>query len=206
MPLIYLCLLFFQALFSLDRTIKEEIKHLVAGNPYQLSVNEYSLIAEHLVQKAPCNMLVFGVGRDSSLWIKSNRFGKTVFLEDSPVWLQKVREQIPTIDAYLVTYGTKLSDWRVWLESENLLLDLPEELMDTKWDIIFVDGPEGWSDEKPGRMKSIFTAALLAFKSGDCRVFVHDCDRPVESAFASKFLRDENLQATLDRMNVYSIP
>jgi glucuronoxylan 4-O-methyltransferase len=89
---------------------------------------------------------------------------------------------------------------------KELLLNLPIEIMEMKWDIIFVDGPEGWSDEKPGRMKSIFTAAQLAHQSKDCYVFVHDCDRPVEAIYSRVFLCDENLISIQERLRKYYIP
>lgn len=194
---------------ALPQEIKEEIRRLVTSNPYQLSEAEYALIAETLIDKAPCNMLVFGVGRDSGLWVKLNNQGATVFLEDNPGWLQRVSLEIPEINGYLVTYNTRRTQWLELLnrnrESE-LLLKLPKEIAQNKWDIIFVDAPEGWSDEKPGRMKSIYTAAKLANLSKDCTVFVHDCDRKVESVYSDRFLHAENLILTQDRLRFYYIP
>ncbi len=194
---------------ALDDKIKQDIKHLVANNPNQLVEVEYTLIVEKLINKSPCNMLVFGVGRDSKLWIESNFLGQTIFLEDNKTWFNRICSEIPQINACLVQYNTKRKDWQYWLEeskAQELLLDLPSEIMETKWDIIFVDGPEGWSDDKPGRMKSIFTAAYLAYKSENCHVFVHDCDRPVEAIYSSMFLMDENLECTLCRLRHYFIP
>ena len=84
-------------------------------------------------------------------------------------------------------------------------MKLPKEIAQNKWDIIFVDAPEGWSDEKPGRMKSIYTAAKLASLSKDCIVFVHDCDRKVEDVYSNRFLKEENLILTQDRLRYYHI-
>ena len=193
---------------ALDDKIREEIKDLVKNNPLQLVEDEYTLIAETLIKKSPCNMLVFGVGRDSEMWIKNNSLGKTVFLEDNKTWFNRISAKIPHINAHLVKYSTKRKDWQYWLDENHtneLLLDLPLEIREMKWDIIFVDGPEGWSDEKPGRMKSIFTAAYLAHQYKDCHVFVHDCDRPVEAVYSSMFLLDENLVSTLYRLRHYFI-
>ena len=194
---------------ALPAEVKEEIHCLVKNNPNQLSEAEYGLIAETLIDKTPCNMLVFGVGRDSSLWITINGQGTTVFLEDNPIWFDRISLEIPQIDAYLVIYNTQRNQWLELLNRNiegELLLELPKEITDIKWDIIFVDAPEGWSDEKPGRMKSIFTAAKLAHSSKDCVVFVHDCDRQVEAIYSKKFLYSENLISTLDRLCYYYIP
>jgi glucuronoxylan 4-O-methyltransferase len=194
-------------LSAISNEIKEEIAELAKNNPYQLSEAEYTLIVEMLISKSPCNMLVFGVGKDSKLWINLN-LGKTVFLEDNLSWFERICAEIPHINAHLVEYNTQRKEWKSWLKKarrEDLLLNLPLEVWETKWDIIFVDGPEGWTDEKPGRMKSIYTAAMLAQKSQNCEVFVHDCDRPVEAAYSSTFLLDENLVDSLDRLRRYHL-
>ncbi len=205
----YTSLLCSYSLEALPREIKEEISCLVKNNPYQLSEAEYGLIAERLIDKTPCNMLVFGIGRDSNLWIKINDQGITVFLEDNPIWFDRISREIPHINAYFVTYNTQRNQWLELLNRNieaELLLELPKEITENKWDIIFVDAPEGWSDEKPGRMKSIFTAAKLAHSSRDCAVFVHDCDRQVEAIYSKKFLHPENLISTQDRLCYYYIP
>lgn len=197
------------SLGALPSELKEEIHHLVKSNPHQLSQAEYELIVEKVVSKAPCNMLVFGVGRDSSLWIKVNSHGTTVFLEDSPTWLNRISQQIPEINVHLVTYNTKRRQWRELLVKnleEELYLEIPKVIAETKWDIIFVDGPQGWGDDTPGRMKSIYTAAKLAHSSHECHVFVHDCERRVEAIYTKTYLYTENLISTQDRLHYYYIP
>jgi len=189
-------------------TYKTRIAKLVKNNPHQLSAKEYTLIAQEVLKKAPCNLLVFGVGNDSSLWIDLNKGGNTVFLEDSEKWLTKVREQLPQLCAYLVRYNHKRKQWSELLAKLNnhtLFASIPPHILTTKWDIIFVDGPEGWSDEKPGRMSSIYMAALLAHKNKNSQVFIHDCDRQVEAVYASKFLQDKNLKQTVDRLCHYTL-
>lgn len=210
--LILACVISLLNIFTLEAIpaeIEKEIRCLVKNNPEQLSVEEYVLIAEKLIHKAPCNMLVFGVGRDSRLWIKLNSQGTTVFIEDSPIWLERIRQEIPQINAYFVTYNTKRTEWQELLNRNieaELLLDLPRGIAKRRWDIIFVDAPEGWSDEKPGRMKSIYTAAKLALSFKNCDVFVHDCDREIEAIYSNQFLHTENLITTQDRLCHYYIP
>lgn len=194
---------------SADQRIKDDVRRLVEKNPWQLSEQEYLLVIDKLLSRRPCNMLVFGVGNDSRLWMDHNREGRTAFLEDNEHWLKAVRKKIPDIEAYLVHYHTKRKDWQHWLKAERvkgLMLELPPELLLIKWDIIFVDGPEGWSDDKPGRMRSIYTAAKLAHRSTDCDVFVHDCDRAVESFYSHRFLLDENIVCSIDRLRHYYLP
>ena len=55
---------------------EERIRSLVESNPGQASEAEYTLVHDVIAQHAPCNVLVFGVGRDSSLWIDTNEGGR----------------------------------------------------------------------------------------------------------------------------------
>lgn len=197
------------ALTPLPQDFRDRIVQLVKTNPGQLSVAEYTSVAQEIFNRAPCNVLVFGVGNDSSLWIDANNGGNTVFLENHPSWIDRVKTSLPQINAELVQYTTERWQWKELLnkgEPDLLLLDLPDSITETKWDIIFVDGPEGWSDEKPGRMQSIFTTALIANTAPDTHVFVHDCDRVVEATYSSLFLGDDHLKAVIDRMRHYYFP
>jgi uncharacterized protein (TIGR01627 family) len=189
---------------------RERIIELVQNNPYQLSVEEYAYITDIIAQRVPGNFLIFGVGKDSSLWIDINQNGRTVFLENNLDWLNQVKASCPQIEVYLVNYETQLVQWIDLLLQYNqgidrLSLDLPEFITRTKWDFIFVDAPAGYSETTPGRMKSIYTAAKLAFKNSCTDVFVHDCDRYVENLYAGYFLHEKNLKFHLKKTKHYKI-
>ena len=191
---------------------QEQITKLVESNPHQLSEQEYLYITETISSKIPGNFLIFSVGKDSGLWMDINAEGKTVFLEDNPEWLHWAKSMYQDMEAYLVKYDTQRKQWQDLLnrqrEGENCLsMELPENLLATEWDFIFVDAPAGYLDETPGRMKSIYTAAKLAFTSrtNHTDVFVHDCDREVEDMYTNYFLRQENLVSQLDRLRHYKI-
>ncbi len=187
-----------------------QIIELVNSNPGQLSREEYSYIANILIDRKPSNFLVFGVGKDSKFWIEVNKNGETIFLEDNRDWLSQVKADFPEIKAYLVEYNTTRRQWLDLLEKyrqgiDSLLMILPEKITRTKWDVIFVDAPAGYSDEVSGRMKSICLAAKLALNSGNTDVFVHDCDRQVEKIYSSYFLKNENLVTQVKKLNHYKI-
>lgn len=187
---------------------RNHIVQLVENNPGQMSRAEYSYITDIVAEKAPGNFLIFGVGKDSPFWIEVNKNGKTVFLEDNHDWLNQVRASCSEIDAYSVSYNTTRRRWLDLLAQhaqgiECLLMELPDRIWETKWDFIFVDAPAGYKDEVPGRMQSIYTAALLAFNSGDTDVFVHDCDRLVETIYSGYFLHDENLVTQVGKLKHY---
>jgi len=63
-------------------------------------------------------------------------------------------------------------------------MNVPDIVVKTNWDYIFVDSPMGTNDKKPGRMQSIFTARKLS--NLNTEVFVHDVDRAVEDLYSKE--------------------
>lgn len=162
-------------------------------NAIQLSTKQLKVICATIKRKAPCKLLVFGLGNDSVFWLSLNRDGVTVFLEDDKDWFKKIIKRSKDIKAFLINYNTKRKDWKTFLEDTSLLnMTLPDDVEKEKWDIILVDAPAGYNDQNPGRMNSIFLSSKLIKNSGD--VFVHDCDREVEDVYCNKFLKKENLK------------
>ena len=110
------------------------IRALVESNPGQATVEEYTLVYRVLAERAPCRMLVFGVGRDSQLWLDANRGGTTVFLEDVRAWAAFARQATPGIVVHDVSYGwTRRFMWR-WLRNAPARLmmhDLPSDVQQT---------------------------------------------------------------------------
>ncbi len=155
----------------------------------QLEAAEIRPIVAAIKERPNCSLLVFGCGKDSRFWERVNRDGTTVFLEDNPQWAAEARAALTLANVYDVGYGTKLSEWNQLIDAPSKLgLDLPEEIRARQWDVILVDGPAGYDDEQPGRMKSIYAASQLVAPGG-C-VFVHDAERRAEQAFSSRYLGD----------------
>jgi uncharacterized protein (TIGR01627 family) len=158
----------------------------------QLEAEELHPILEAIRQRPGCSLLVFGCGNDSHFWEQANRGGTTAFLEDNPRWAATARARLATATVHSVRYDTRLPEWQSLLDRPSqLAMDLPVEIGSRGWDVILVDGPAGHDDAQPGRMKSIYAAAQLVAPGG--RVFVHDCERPAEQAFASRYLGDDRL-------------
>ena len=165
-------------------------------NGMSLSPEQLELISTTVRDATPCRLLVFGLGHDSTLWARLNEGGRTVFLEDSEEWFERIspRASSERSQAHLVDYGTRRDEWRALLESPSELeMSLPAGIGEGGWDIVLVDGPMGYSNDSPGRMKSIFAASRLVAEGGT--VFVHDCEREVESAYCEAFLGKERLVA-----------
>jgi hypothetical protein len=176
------------SLFNLPdllRIIRLRRKH--AG--IQLRPAELIKIFHAIGQFGPCNFLVFGLGNDSPFWCEVNGQGRTVFLEDYQPWYEKITGIYPGIEAYRVTYPLNITRWREVLDRpEDLQIELPSAVTDTRWDVILVDGPRGhrYSEEIPGRMSSIYMSSRLVGKGG--YVFVHDAERHVEQQYAARYL------------------
>ena len=167
----------------LDQTFEVMLaEKMERSNHGQMTADEYRYIASFLENK---NFLVFGTGNDTPLWRYANRKGKTLFLENIGKWIRP-----EDIDVIKVSYTTKRAWHKELLEEyrqgkvDRLVMDLPQEVLDTSWDCIFVDSPKGNNDKKPGRMQSIYTASIFANKKTE--IFVHDCDRLVEDVYTKE--------------------
>lgn len=186
----------------------DDLRRLVASNPNQGTLAEYRRVLDTIHARAPCNLLVFGVGRDSGYWMRANTGGETDFVEHEPEWIRKTEEQVPDIRIHRVSYGTRRIGWwwRLLRPRKNFLDDLPGTVRARDWDVIFVDGPQGHRWKDPGRMKSIYTAGVLARRSGSTDVLVHDCDRIVERVYTNLFLGSDRLVEQVDTLRHYHLP
>lgn len=184
-----------------------DLRELVTGNPGQGSFEEYKLLRDFIRKRGPCDVLIFGVGKDSRFWLEANEGGNTVFVEHEPKWIQKTRELLPSAVVHQVTYNTKRPQWKRLLEKRDRLFmeDLPNSVLSTNWSVIFVDSPQGGSSKRPGRMKSIYTASVLARRCTDVDVFIHDCDRPVESAYSDRYFGSERLVEEVRTLRHYFV-
>jgi hypothetical protein len=64
---------------------------------------------------------------------------------------------------------------------------LDKDIMETEWDIIFIDSPVGSVN---GRMTSIFISNELAKKiNKKTHIFLHDSHRPIETMYSELILK-----------------
>jgi glucuronoxylan 4-O-methyltransferase len=156
-------------------------------SPNQMSTREYVEIARVITRLAPCAVCVYGVGNDSALWMQVNSGGRTLFIEESPEWLARVTARLPGIEALQFSYDTTVERSLAGLTARQRT-----PAAGVEWDVIVIDGPEGWSAHKPGREVPIAEAAEAmrrrAAEGGRLHVFVHDFDRPLERQAATALL------------------
>ena len=72
-----------------------------------MDLYEYKYIGSLIEKHSPGNILIFSVGKDSDLWIKLNKLGNTVFLEDVRKWIRFSRNVSPEINIIKVNYRTR---------------------------------------------------------------------------------------------------
>ncbi|PAN40453.1 hypothetical protein PAHAL_7G316700 [Panicum hallii] len=189
----------------------------ISNATHRMPDTDIRAVSAVLRARAPCNLLVFGLGAESPLWLALNHGGRTVFLEENEFYVKYLEPRHPGLEAYDVSYTTKVRDFRDLLAAaraarakecrpvQNLLFsecrlainDLPNDLYDVAWDMVLIDGPSGWNPNSPGRMPSIFTTAVLARSGataakGPTDVLVHDFQFEVEQVLSKEFLCDEN--------------
>ena len=153
----------------------------------QLQPSEMIPVVRAILAVSGCRLLVFGCGKDSPFWEKVNAGGTTAFIEDDPTYSSDARSRLTGSIIEDVQYHTRVVDWPAQLDAGDALrLDLSEAIKARRWDVILVDGPSGGQDNLPGRAQSIVTARWLVAPGG--KIFVHDCDRPLEQQFCARYL------------------
>lgn len=193
---------------AIDPEGDARIVELVAHNPGQGSVDEYRAIWSAIRARAPTELLIFGVGRDSALWLDANAGGRTIFVEHEREWIAETRRRLPEAQIVEVTYDTRARWWRLYLLRPDRLWmrDLPPAVTETAWGVIFVDSPQGYRPHTPGRMKSLYSAARMAQRTGDVDVLVHDTDRKIERVYGDRFLGADNLVKEVRTLRHYRVP
>lgn len=167
----------------MDVKLIEYLTDLVARNPGQMTVDEYGEIATEIENRRGSNVLVFGCGRDSPLWVRANQPGRTIFVESAQRWAQHAYEAIKAeglvlglANIQLATYRTKLEDWQKDLNTDLSIEGL--KMFPKDFDVIVVDAPPGAGKNAPGRLQSVYEASRRVAPGGV--VFVHDMSRLVE--------------------------
>ncbi|ESW27547.1 hypothetical protein PHAVU_003G211500 [Phaseolus vulgaris] len=178
-----------------------------------LTEKEFKVLSDLIALKSPCNLLIFGFQPQYLILSNMNAAGSTIFLDDDPDKISKVRINSNNTQIYRFEYNTPTKAGYKLLQHARqnpaacvpnprflqkskcklALKNLPLQVYEKNWDVMVVDGPSGGSPESPGRMGSIYTTSVLARAGNTSDVIVHDVDRIIEKWFSWEFLCDENL-------------
>ena len=134
-------------------------------------------------------MLVFGLGYDSKMWYNGNK--NTYFIENKDEYINLNIKDIPRSN--IIKYEYKNINVKNSLKmSDNDIKKylIPEEIKNVgPFDIIIVDGPEGFRPEKPGRLIPYYWASQLS-KKGTI-IYGDDSSRKLENYCINKFFKDK---------------
>ncbi|KAF7833985.1 glucuronoxylan 4-O-methyltransferase 2 [Senna tora] len=191
----------------------------------KLTKKEFKLLSSLVAHKAPCNLLIFGFQPQYLTLSSMNAAGNTIFLEDDPDKISKIRINSNNTQIHRIEYNTPAKEaYQLLKEARQnstcaptnpkmlqkskcklALKNLPAEVYEKNWNVLVVDGPSGDSPESPGRMAPIYTASVLARSGNISDVVVHDVDRTIEKWFSWEFLCDENLLKSRGKLWHYRI-
>eukprot|EP00241_Pyramimonas_parkeae_P019671 CAMPEP_0114280206 /NCGR_PEP_ID=MMETSP0059-20121206/2313_1 /TAXON_ID=36894 /ORGANISM="Pyramimonas parkeae, Strain CCMP726" /LENGTH=305 /DNA_ID=CAMNT_0001400589 /DNA_START=82 /DNA_END=999 /DNA_ORIENTATION=+ len=182
----------------------DQAHYMYQNKRNQMTFEQYTYVTQLLFHHAPANVLIWGLGQDSNLWSTINRHGRTAFLENHEVWLNKMKENLPDAESHLYNYKLQFSNnvsnserhmKKLLAEDkqaqhDDLYQKLPADLEDVKWDVILVDSP---AYAKETRMESIWNSKrlkdnLLQHPGHIVHILVHDCERTIERMFSDEFL------------------
>ena len=171
-----------------------------------MSFMQYWCLGRYFLSKTGSKILVFGLGYDSFLWKRLNGNGKTIFLEDIDDWISQFRGS--GLDIRKIKYNTKVEDGAQYGFYDKILeLNLDDDILNTKWDIILVDGPLGHQPPRPwagpGRMSSLFMAHKLSCPG--TTVIVDDYSRPIEKKYSTAYFGNSKIKIVQGKLAFFMI-
>lgn len=214
-------------------SVAEALVHYATSNetPRQTEA-EAGAAARVLARRAPCGLLVFGLGPDSALWAALNHGGRTLFLEADADRIASARAAHPAgIDLQAHTVAFQQEATMTTLSDEDLLAlrnssdcaasppkpltpdhleQLPCALAPRGLPAAFYEAE--WdvivvNAPVPG---AIYTAGVAARArrpgTGETDVLVHGVDGAAEESLARAFLCEGYLKEEAGRLRHFSIP
>lgn len=135
-------------------------------------------------------MLVFGLGYDSKMWYEGNN-KNTYFVEDNANYINLNKDYISMDNIIQYKYNTSV-ETSVNLKDDDIIkYKLNDKLKQlAPFDIIIIDGPEGWNDKKPGRLIPSYWSTLLS-RTGTI-IYIDDANRKLENYCINKFFPNKN--------------
>lgn len=154
----------------------------------QIHKNVISDVFNHITPDT--KMLVFGLGYDSKMWYEGNN-KNTFFIENNYQYIQLNINDISSNNIIYYDYKTKCSTSSALLDNEIEQFIIPEKILkEAPFDIIIIDGPEGWLPHKPGRLIPCYWSTLIS-KPGTI-VYIDDSNRYLENFCIEKYFTNKH--------------
>lgn len=148
--------------------------------------------------KKNTKMLVFGLGYDSKMWYKGNH-SNTFFVENNDNYIQMNINVIPKNNIIKYNYNTTCASSIQLTDDQIKKFNVPEKIMnEAPFDIIIIDGPEGYSLDKPGRLLPCYWSTLIS-KPGTV-IYIDDANRTLETYCIKKYFTN-NIKKEFSRRN-----
>jgi hypothetical protein len=149
-------------------------------------------------------MLVFGLGYDSQLWYNATNFN-TFFVEDDLTWIN-MNTEIDNENIIHYQYNSINVKNSYDLSDEFIsTFKPPKKLLDEgPFDVIFIDGPRGYSNELPGRLLPIYWSKEFLSKSGTV-VYIDDANRKLENYCINKYFSENKKEFLNYRDGCYKV-
>ena len=134
-------------------------------------------------------MLVFGLGYDSKMWYEGNN-KNTYFIENNDKYIELNKNHIPLNNIIKYNYKTTSGSSLKLNNNEIRKFNIPNKILKfAPFDIIIIDGPEGFNTKKPGRLIPSYWSKFLS-KSGTL-IYVDDSNRKLENYCIKKFYNNK---------------
>ena len=134
-------------------------------------------------------MLVFGLGYDSRMWYEGNN-KNTYFVENKREYIELNKNDIPFNNIIQYEYNTLVETSEKLTDNEIVKYKLNDKLKKlAPFDIIIIDGPEGYDNKKPGRIIPCYWSTLLS-KTGTI-IYIDDANRKLENYCINKYFSNK---------------
>jgi len=147
--------------------------------------------------KSDTKLLVFGLGYDSKMWYEGNN-KNTYFVENKKEYIDLNINDIPMDNIIQYDYKTLVETSFNLTDSDIKKYELNDRLKSLgPFDIIIIDGPEGYDDKKPGRLIPFFWSTLLSKK--ETIIYADDANRKLENYCINKFFSNKKMKIFNER-------
>ena len=149
--------------------------------------------------KPNTKMLVFGLGYDSKMWYEGNN-KNTYFIENNDSYIRLNEKDIPSKNIIKYNYVGITCQNSTTLPDEQISRYIcpPALLKEGPFDIIIIDGPEGYDLTKPGRLLPTYWSCNFLSKPGTI-VYIDDSKRSIETYCIQKYFKDRVVRVFPER-------
>jgi hypothetical protein len=147
--------------------------------------------------KNDTKMLVFGLGYDSKMWYEGNN-KNTYFVENKKEYIDLNINDIPIENIIEYNYDTLVETSLDLTDKDIIKYEVNNKLIFlAPFDIIIIDGPEGYDNTRPGRLIPCYWSTLLS-KAGTI-IYIDDANRKLENYCIDKFFSNKKMEYFIER-------